>query len=145
MSDESNSSLDDEPTRYVVRVTLWARNEVDQAQLAIEALSGLEASLDWEQGFWESVETLRIMPYRAVARETVRFPFEVRQLVYRRTGSSYAHRILYTIQETSQWGSAVFVIHVRHGSRDDISAMEARIITQQTDLQSFMDDAQDNQ
>ena len=138
----SENAEPDQPETYVIRVTLWARTEVDQAQLAVEALSGLEVSLEWEASFWEVVETLRVMPYRTIARESERFPFEVRQLVYRRARSSYAHRILYTIRESSPWGAVVIVIHVRHASRDDISATEARIITQQTDLQAFLGDTE---
>ncbi len=83
------------------------------------------------------------MPYRAIARENARFPFEVRQVLYRRKGSSYAHRVLYTIKENSPQGAAVFVIHLRHGSRDDMGATEARIIVQQSDLRSEIDDVEE--
>lgn len=134
----SEEPSEDAQERYALRVTRWARNEADQAQLAVYALSGARASLEWEEGLWEYVDTLRTAPYRAVARESEQFPFEVRQLLYRRPRSSHTHRVLFTILEASPSGALVVVIHIRHASRDDISRIEARIIAQQPDLQEII-------
>jgi hypothetical protein len=69
-----------------------------------------------------------------VAREAALFPNrEVRQLVYRRTPSSVAYRLLYSVEDAPAAGEGptVRLVHVRHGSAREMTRREARAIEAQ--------------
>jgi plasmid stabilization system protein ParE len=62
----------------------------------------------------DAIASLATFPKRCpLAPETVRFPFEVRQLLYGR--KPHVYRILFTIE-----GDTVIVLHIRHGRRKPV-------------------------
>jgi plasmid stabilization system protein ParE len=70
-----------------------------------------ETGLRWFFAMEDAIASLATVPERCpLAPETVRFPFEVRQLFYGR--KPHVYRILFTIE-----GDIVNVLHIRHGRR----------------------------
>jgi len=74
-----------------------------------------EAGIRWFLVLDDAISSLATFPERCpLAPETVRFPFEVRQLLYGR--KPHVYRILFTIQ-----GDTVNVLHIRHGRRKPLA------------------------
>jgi plasmid stabilization system protein ParE len=70
-----------------------------------------QAGIDWFLALDDAFASLREFPERcAIAPESARFPFDVRQLFYGR--KPHIYRILFTIS-----ADAVTVLHIRHGRR----------------------------
>jgi plasmid stabilization system protein ParE len=70
-----------------------------------------ETGLRWFLNLEHAIESLSRLPKRcALALESERFPFEVRQLLYGRR--PHVYRILFTIE-----GDIVYILHIRHGRR----------------------------
>ena len=83
----------------------------------------------WRDGLGEAIATLATWPRRCpIVPESSRFRNEVRQLLYRRTASSVAYRILFTVQDDSPDGPVVVILALRHGSARPITRAEAREI-----------------
>ena len=75
-----------------------------------------KAGADWFLALDDALASLTEFPERCmIAPESVRFPFEVRQLLYGR--KPHIYRILFTVE-----GSAVKVLHIRHGRRKPIAS-----------------------
>jgi plasmid stabilization system protein ParE len=71
-----------------------------------------ETGIRWFIALEEAIASLAKFPERcALAPETLRFPFEVRQLLYGR--KPHVYRILFTIQ-----GETVNILRIRHGRRE---------------------------
>jgi len=74
-----------------------------------------ETGIRWFLALEEALASLAAFPERcALAPETLRFPFEVRQLLYGH--KPHVYRILFSIE-----GQTVNVLHIRHGRRDAVS------------------------
>jgi|SRR5579863_2633302 plasmid stabilization system protein ParE len=74
-----------------------------------------QAGIRWVLALEEAIASLAIFPERcSLAPESVRFRFEVRQLLYGR--KPHAYRILFTID-----GETVNILHIRHGRRKPLS------------------------
>ena len=70
-----------------------------------------QTGLRWFLGLENAIASLSTSPERcALAPESQRFPFEVRQLLYGRRSNVY--RILFRVN-----GDTVQVLHIRHGRR----------------------------
>jgi plasmid stabilization system protein ParE len=70
-----------------------------------------ETGIRWFLELDDAIASLATFPERCpLAPETVRFPFEVRQLLYGR--KPHVYRILFTVE-----GDTVNVLHIRHGRR----------------------------
>ena len=75
-----------------------------------------EAGLRWFLALDAAVASLAKYPERCpLAPENVRFPFEVRHLLYGR--KPHVYRILFTIE-----GDTVYVLHIRHGRRKHLES-----------------------
>jgi plasmid stabilization system protein ParE len=73
-----------------------------------------ETGIQWFRELERAVQSLAEFPERcALAPESGRFPFEVRQLLYGR--KPHIYRILFTIESET-----VHVLHIRHGRRQSI-------------------------
>jgi toxin ParE1/3/4 len=74
-----------------------------------------ETGIRWFLALDDAISSLATFPERCpFPLETVRFPFEVRQLLYGR--KPHVYRILFTIE-----GDKVNVLHIRHGRRKPVS------------------------
>ncbi|MBC7808130.1 MAG: type II toxin-antitoxin system RelE/ParE family toxin [Akkermansiaceae bacterium] len=124
--------IDDDVALYDVVLSERAYYDFHLARIYVRATSGETAMGEWEKGFWDALETLKSMPYRAIVPESARFKRETRQITYIRKGASYSHRIIYQIQERNRL--LVTVVHVRHASRDSISGQEADILQRQSEF-----------
>jgi len=77
-----------------------------------------QAGIDWFLGLDDAFASLAQFPERcSVAPENLRFPFEVRQLLY--GAKPHVYRILFTIDV-----DIVHVLHIRHGKRKPVLPQE---------------------
>lgn len=73
-----------------------------------------DAGIRWFLDLQNAIASLAEFPKRCpLAPESAIFPFEVRHLFYGH--SPHVYRILFTIE-----GDVVFVLHIRHGSRQPL-------------------------
>jgi plasmid stabilization system protein ParE len=70
----------------------------------------------WYQGLFAQIETLTRHPRRCpVARESEKFPEEIRELLYGKRKQKNKYRILFTIRE-----DLVVILYVHHSSRKEL-------------------------
>jgi len=73
-----------------------------------------QAGIDWFFGLDDALGSLAQFPERCpIAPEHLRFPFEVRQLLY--GAKPHVYRILFTID-----ANIIHVLHIRHGKRKPV-------------------------
>lgn len=110
--------------------------KIDLAEAPLEALTGEEAAREWRRALLAEICRLRTNPLRhPIIPEQAHFPREARQFVFRRPGapgSSFAYRILFTVEDAAAPGAAesldgpmVKVFHVRHATARPIGRQEA--------------------
>ena len=125
--------------RYAVRTLEKATREVEQQVKDFAEWNGtkkdpmpaesVRLALEWYDSFQEALLSLRDFPRRRpLIPEQKLFAQDVHQLIFRRSASAPAWRMLFVIEEESEDGPLVQVIHVRHGSRRPITRKEAREI-----------------
>jgi hypothetical protein len=115
------------PPTYAIRILPGARGEIDQAMLRLADMAGEQIARQWYQGLLNTLASLAAAPRQfPIIPEVRRFRREVRQIVYRRTASSVAYRLLFVIEDESADGPRVTVFHVRHAGRRPLKAREAR-------------------
>ena len=104
--------------KYQIELSRRAECDVEEAFLYIRKRSPLNA-VRWRQGLEAKLRVLERMPESfACAPENQDSVIEVRQLLYGR------YRILYTLRD-----SLVFVLTVRHGARQFMTAEELENIS----------------
>ena len=104
--------------KYRVELSRRAECDVEEAFLYIREQAPLNA-VRWRHGLEAKLRVLERMPESfALAPENQHTVIEVRQLLYGR------YRILYTVR-----GSTVFVLTLRHGARQFMTARELEAIT----------------
>lgn len=120
---------DEADQRWVVRLTLRARAEIDAATAFLADTAGDAQADAWQNGLLEVVGTLARFPARQpVVPEAAFFHDTIRHLIYRRYRGGPAWRLLFSLRESEEDGPTVFVLHVRHGAREPITAGEAEAI-----------------
>jgi plasmid stabilization system protein ParE len=98
---------------YRVVVSDRASQQLREAYLWYATRSEI-AGRRWYNGISKAIESLRHSPLRCpIARERPKFPIEIREVAY---GRHRNFRIVFTIRD-----DVVFVVCVRHASRDDLS------------------------
>lgn len=126
------SSEDAPVRRYAVRVSPRAVDDIHAQQVRLAELAGPDIARAWREGLITVLGTLNENPRRfARIAEQARFTRETRQLLYRRTPSGPAWRLLYTItgeEAGSPEPPTVNLLHVRHGALRPITRAEARKI-----------------
>jgi plasmid stabilization system protein ParE len=124
---------DSAPLRYAIRLQERAVRDITAAYIRIEQLVTLEVADQWRDGLRAAVAGLAAAPRRyPLAPE--KFSREVRHLLYRRTGSRAAYRVLFTISGEDPRASnppTVTILHVRHAAARSITRHEARAIASQ--------------
>lgn len=116
---------------YAVRITARAKRDIQEALLRMADLSGSPVARSWIIELYDAFATLGTLPRRCpVATEANLFPshYEVRQLQYRRAGSTAVYRILFRVRDETEDGPVVSILHVRHAARKPMTRREAKEI-----------------
>jgi len=134
-SDEGSGQRSDgdetPPVRYAVRIWPRALHEIQAAADRFADISGEEIGRAWYTGILLELPKLAENPRRfSVISEGRYFAHEIRQVLYRRTPSSAAYRVLFTIAEDSLDGPLIALIHIRHAAARPISRREAQALLQ---------------
>ena len=115
---------------YALRLKERAVRDMDSAYIRFAELVSPEVADQWRDGLQNAIAGLAYNPRRhSLAPEN--FQREVRQIVYRRSGSKVAYRILFTITgelEGSQDAPTVTILHVRHASSRPMTRTQSRQI-----------------
>ena len=102
---------------YRIEITEQAIADADMAYEWMNEHISIEYAEKWYQGLFKQMETLKRLPGRCpIARESVRFPEEIRELVYGKTRHKHKYRILFTIR-----GEDVVILYVYHSSREELN------------------------
>jgi len=100
---------------YQIDVTDRAAEALESAARWWPEHRSLAQAEQWYDGFVKAILTLDQAPERCpLARESHKFPFEVRQLVYG-LGRKRTHRAVFTIHEET-----VIVLTIRHLAQRDL-------------------------
>ena len=96
---------------FRVELTAQADHDLNDILEWLLAQHAGEAGLRWFLNLESARNSLSELPHRySLAPESAEFPFEVRQLIYRRKPHFY--RMLLTVDTDT-----VIILHVRHGRR----------------------------
>lgn len=120
----------DPPISYVIRLRERAVRDINTAYVRFAEVVSEAVANEWRDGLTEAIAGLAISPRRyPLAPE--RFRREVRQFLYRRSGSQVAYRVLFTIlgeEAQSPDPPTVIILHVRHASARSVTRRQAREI-----------------
>lgn len=120
---------DEPPISWIIRSTKRARGDMEAAEERLAALAGEEIAEAWTEGLESEIAKLAQLPTRwPIAEEDKLFRESVRRMLYRRTPSGPAYRILFVMRESSDDAPTVTIIHVRHSSQKPMTRKEAREI-----------------
>lgn len=115
--EEEYPGPEEETPRYALRLRPQARRDIDTELVRVAELAGDEIGLDWLTKLEETLATLATMPRRfPLASESTLFDRQVRQMLFRRTPSGPAWRVLFTVEEDTLDGRVVQVRHIRHAA-----------------------------
>lgn len=119
---------DDEPMRvYGLRFTDRALAHIDAAYARFSEVSGQDIADAWKDGLLDEVSALATLPLRHPApAEAAHFRGNVRQLLYRRSGSRAVYRLLFAVLENGPDGPVVTILALRHGAARPITRAEAK-------------------
>lgn len=120
-----------ETPAYAVRLSVQAQQDVvDAAFRLAELTEDPSAARAWAEGLYQEVARLASLPsaYPVAAHETRLFGRPTRQMLYQRTASAVAYRVLFVVTSTGDDGPTVTVVHVRHSGRRAPTRDEARRI-----------------
>ena len=126
MSDDAFTP--DNPVSYVVRLRERASRDIDAAYVRFAEVASEIVAEEWREGLLDALADLTTMP-RRFPPVSERFRREVRQMLYRRSGSQVAYRVLFTFigeQAQSLDPPTIVVLHVRHASAKAITRAEIR-------------------
>ncbi len=128
----SNQSEEDGPPVYAVRFAEAVQDEIDQEYARLAGISDVDVAESWDRGLLEAIRSLATYPKRcAIAPEDqyfqrVRPGTPLRVLIYRRTRTGPAWRILFSVNEADSLDPrTVRVRHVWHGARSPITEWPA--------------------
>ena len=121
---------EDGPKSYVIRLRERAMRDIDAAYVRIAEAISERAAAGWSIDLEDTLASLALFPQRCpIAQEA--FHHEVRQLLYQRSGSRLAYRILFTIINDGTESSeppTVVILTVRHASAKEMSRGDIRQI-----------------
>ena len=119
----------DQPLFWAIRFTSRAKAESFAALDYFVDKEGIEIGRAWKKGFDAEVAKLAQFPAMwPLAEEDKLFRESVRRMLYRRTASGPAYRILFVLRENSDDAPTVTIIHVRHAAQKPMTWKEAREI-----------------
>ena len=121
-----------DPLVYALRVQPRAARDIENHLLRLEQIAGPEAALAWREGILTAIGSLSHTPRRcARIPEQARFRHETRQLLYRRTPTGPAWRLLFTVTGEEQGASdppTVHLLHIRHAAERPLTTTDARAL-----------------
>jgi plasmid stabilization system protein ParE len=103
--------------KYQIELAATAKADIrSQAHWLLEQVAPAAAE-KWLDGLYKAIATLQTRPLRCpVAAESDRFPEEIRELHYGKSGKrQHKHRIIFAIHNET-----VHVLYVRHTARDEL-------------------------
>jgi plasmid stabilization system protein ParE len=101
---------------YRIEITDQARDDADAAFEWMSQNISSDYAVKWYQELFKQIESLTQRPARCpVARESERFPEEIRELIYGKHRHKHKYRILFTIRD-----EAVVILYVYHSSRKEL-------------------------
>jgi plasmid stabilization system protein ParE len=102
---------------YAIIIEPTAEQEIRSAVRWQTENASLTVAARWYDGLVKKIDTLRRHPTRCpLAAENDKFPEEIRELLYGRSGKRrHKHRIIFAIREDT-----VHIPYVRHTARDEI-------------------------
>ncbi len=113
---------------YAVRLSRQADQDAEEATLYLDnATSDKTLAKEWLVGLYLEIGRLATSPRRHVVLEgeTRLFGRETRRVIYRRSPSSVAYLVFFSVAEVSEDGPTVTILHIRHGSRKPLTRAEA--------------------
>ncbi len=124
----STDQNDDQPLVYAVRFAEATQDEIDQEYERLAGISGLSIADEWRNGLLEAIRSLATYPERCLIA-TENQPFQrvrpsdsLRVLIYRRTRSGPAWRILFSVHKSDSLDPPIVrVRHIWHGARAPIT------------------------
>ncbi len=115
--------------RYAIRFVADAAMDLDAAFHHLVDTAGFDLAQEWRARLAQEILSLATNPTRfPLAPENRHFSYPARQLVWRRTVSSVAYRVLFWIAEEEGEAPTVAIFHIRHGSARPITRKEAKQI-----------------
>ena len=123
-------SLDDEPSIiWAIRTTKRARSDMEAAEERLADVADEETAEAWSEGLNTEIAKMSQFPTRwPLAEEDKLFRESVRRMLYRRTSSSPAYRVLFVLRQSPDDAPTVTIIHVRHAAQKLMTRKEAREI-----------------
>jgi plasmid stabilization system protein ParE len=101
---------------FRIEITDRAITDADAAYEWMAEHISIDYAAKWYRELFEQIETLTRHPARCpVARESMNFPEEIRELIYGKRRHKHRYRILFTIR-----GQDVVVLYVYHSSRKEL-------------------------
>lgn len=123
------ATSDEPPAIWAVRTTKRARSDMEAAEERLAVLTDEEIAEAWSEGLEAEIAKLAQIPTRwPLAEEDKMFRESVRRLLYRRTLSGPAYRVLFVLRENPDDAPTVTIIHVRHAAQKPMTRKEAREI-----------------
>jgi plasmid stabilization system protein ParE len=115
---------------WSLRLTRRARTDIEAAHVSLAENAGLVIADAWQEGLEAVIASLSHLPQRcSAAQEADLFPAPlVRQLIYRRSRSSPAYRILFRLHDNPDDAPFVRLIALRHGAQAPLTADEAQVL-----------------
>jgi plasmid stabilization system protein ParE len=101
---------------FQIEITERAIADADAAhEWMVEHIS-VDYATKWYRELFEQIETLARQPARCpIARESAKFPEEIRELIFGKRRHKHKYRILFAIR-----GQEVVVLYVYHSSRKEL-------------------------
>ena len=119
----------EQPHIWAIRYNRQAKSDIAAAWRHFAETANVDVAEDWEKELYTEIAKLAQLPARwPVAEEDKLFRENVRRLLYRRTPSGPAYRILFVLRENPDDAPTVTIIHVRHAAQKPVTRKEARKI-----------------
>ena len=120
--------LDNEPPiTWAIRTTKRARSDMEAAEERLAELTDEAIAEAWSEGLNTEIAKLAQLPTRwPLAEEDKLFRETVRRMLYRRTESGPAYRVLFVLREAPDDAPTVTIIHVRHAAQKPMTRKEAQ-------------------
>ncbi len=119
----------EEPAAWVIRMTRRANSDKLAAWIHFAETANVEIADAWRQGLDAEIAKLAQFPAMwPLAEEDKLFRESVRRMLYRRTPSGPAYRVLFVLRENPDDAPTVTIIHVRHAAQKPMTRKEAREI-----------------
>ncbi len=121
-----NAAGEEDAPRWAIRLTARAHADIEAAWQHFAFAAGEGIADLWREGLERALATLAVFPARLpVASEHDFFPEIVRALLYRRTPTGPAYRVLFVQRDSMQDGPIVGVLRVRPASAAPLTEDEA--------------------